>query len=130
MPYTLPQLEAQYKAACDKIIDCKEYTLQNLGGDFFLKVEDFYTDLEKANLRTTEAGFVKMEEIIQQCRLAMKTEKSRRSFQEKLEDKATEYKNRTMNRLHFKEKKSLKRLEKASPYSSKQKQSKIEHMQE
>ena len=130
MPYTFPQLESQYKAACNKIIDCKEYTLQNLGGDFVFKVEDFYADLKEANLRNTEAGFVKMEEIIQQCRLAMKTEKSRRSFQEKLEDKAKEYRNRTMNKLNFKERKSLKRLEKASPYSSKQKQTKIEHMQE
>ena len=126
MPYTLLQLESQYKAACEKITDCKEYTIQNLGKSFSIEVEDFFSGLNQANLREYEAGFVVMEEVIQQCRLAMKNEKSRRSFEEKIADKTREHHNKTMNKLAFKERKSLKRLQKVTPYGNDRRQPSVE----
>ena len=126
MPYTLLQLESQYKAACEKITDCKEYTLQNLRSSFTIDVEDFFGGLNQANLREYEAGFVVMEEVIQQCRLAMKNEKSRRSFEEKIADKTREHHNKTLNKLDFKERKRLKRLQKVTPYGSERRQPSVE----
>ena len=126
MPYTLTQLDSQYKAACEKITDCKEYTLQNLRSSITLNVEDFFAGLNQANLREYEAEFVVMDEVIQQCRLAIKHEKSRRSFEEKIEDQTFQHHKKTMQQLAFKTRKRMQRLNKATPNTSASRQHSVE----
>ena len=126
MPYTLTQLDSQYKASCEKIADCKEYTLENLKPTITINVEDFFAGLNEANLKEYEEELVVMDEVIQQCRLAIKHEKSRRSFQEKINDQTFQHHKKTMQQLAFKTRKRIKRLNEATPNTSTSRQHSLE----
>ena len=118
MPYSLQQLDLHYQSACEKIKDCKEFTLEHLKTTIAINLQDFFDGLEGADLEKYEREFVVIEDAIQQCRKAMSHEKSRRSFQVKIVDKTMEHREKTMKQLAFKESTRLKRLKKASPYPS------------
>ena len=118
MPYSLKQLDLQYQSACENIKDCKEFTLQNLKTTIDINLQDFFDGLDGADLEKYEAEFVVIEDAIQQCRLAMRHEKSRRSFQVKVEEKTREHREKTIKKLAFKENTRLKRLVKAWPYQT------------
>ena len=126
MPYSLKQLDSQYQGACEKITDCKEYTLQNLKTTIDINLQDFFAGLGGADLEKYEAEFVVIEEVIQQCRIAMKHENSRRSFKVKIEEKTRQHRQKTIKKLTFQENTRLKRLVKATPYETVRRDNSVE----
>ena len=127
MPYSLKQLDQRYQNACESIKDCKEYTLENLKKTIEINLQDFFDDLHGVNLEKCEAEFVAIEDTIQQCRLAMRNEKSRRSLQDEIIEKTNKDNEKTKQKLTFKQKRRWARLEEATPYPKIQRKDSIEH---
>lgn len=120
MPTSLKQLDQCYESVCNNINDAKEYTIQNLRSNINLDVPTFYTDLGSSNLEQPEEEIDVMEQVLNQCRIAIKNENSRRMLQEQM-IKLTERQKKKITQQHkFKIKKREARLTQATPCPTRQ----------
>ena len=118
MPYSLKQLDLRYQDACNNLQDAKEYILQHLKATIEINLQVFFDDLHAKNLEECEAEFDMIEETIQQCRLAIRSEKSRRQMQDEIIRKTNENAKKTIRKQDFKLRRRHLRLRKATPYST------------
>ena len=84
MPQSLKQLDQRYKAVCDSIKDAQAYTVQHLQEKIQVDIPTFYASLGQANLEEVEANIDMMEEVLNQCKVAIRHEKTRRSLEGKI----------------------------------------------
>ena len=77
MPQSLKQLDQRYKAVCDSIKDAQAYTVQHLQEKIQVDIPTFYASLGQANLEEVEANIDMMEEVLNQCKVAIRHEKTR-----------------------------------------------------
>ena len=70
-----------------------------------------------------EDGLDKIQEIVQQCRIAINYEKSRRRLQNEINIKTEKDSLKKMRKNDFKLRRRLSRLKKATPYRSNSQQS-------
>lgn len=84
MPTSLKQLDQRYESVCNNINDAQEYTIQNLRSTINLDVPTFYTHLGSSNLEQLEEEIDVMEQVLNQCRVAIKNENSWRVLQEQI----------------------------------------------
>lgn len=127
MPISLKQLDLRYEDVCNNISDAREYTMQHLSSNIQLDVSSFYTDLESSNLVQLEEGMKTIEEVIQQCRVAIKNENSRRIIKEKICSMTSQHSEKIIRKHHFKQNRRKDRLTKASPYPKQSSSSIEEH---
>ena len=83
MPQSLKQLDQRYKAVCDSIKDTQAYTVQHLQEKIQVDIPTYYASLGQANLEEMEAN-IDMMEVLNQCKVAIRHEKTRRSLEEKI----------------------------------------------
>jgi len=75
MPVTLKQLEQRYKLACDRIKDCKKYTIENFATTIHRDFQQLYQNINESYLEELEVYIKKVEEMALQARVAIKNEK-------------------------------------------------------
>ena len=123
MHYSLKQLDQCYQNVCQNIQDAKEYTLQHLNTTFEIDIQAYYDNLGTTNLGDLENGLDKIEETVQQCRIAIRNEKSRRLLLDEIWRMTEKDSAKTMKKNDFKLKSRLLKLQRATPYQSPSQQS-------
>ena len=113
MPFSLKQLEQRYQKVCENLKDCREYTLQHLMTTIEIDVQVLHQNLPTTDLEECETTFETIEETIQQCRVAVRNEKSRRLLMEKIVKMAERDNQKTIQQHAFK-------LKKENHFSTKQ----------
>lgn len=95
----------------------QKYTLEHLNSHIEVDVGVFYNRPQTTDLKEGEAELDFIEEIVQQCRIALKNENSRRLLKEQIERMTNKNIEETMRKHTFKLKRRGERLRKAAPYT-------------
>ena len=90
MPTSLKQLDQRYQSVCCKIADAKDYTIQHLTSNIEIDVDSFFKNLGVVAIEDCEDYLRTVEETIQQCKVAVKSEKSRRDLAYEIQRKTEE----------------------------------------
>ena len=77
MPVSMKQLVQRYQSVCGNKADAKDYTIQYLTRNIQMDIEAFYENLGVVTIEGCEKYLRTVEETIQQCKVAVKNEKSR-----------------------------------------------------
>ena len=117
MPYSAKQLDQRYKDVCSNIEDAREYTLKNLKSVVSMNLDTFFKDLHKQDLKQCEKELETIEEVLHQCRVAVKNEKSRRSLQDDIGRLTQKQEEKAILKETFIKKTRIDRLIKATPYN-------------
>ena len=112
----MKQLDQRYQGVCDNIKDSQEYTMQHLWPNIQVDVPDFCSTLYSANLEQLEANIDVMEEVLSQCRIAIKNEQSRRLLQEQIIKFTEKQTQKDARKQRFQLKRRAARLVEATPY--------------
>lgn len=81
MPVSLKQLDQCYQHARNNINDAKECRIQNVQSNINVDISAFYTNLGSSNLQQLETQIDVMEQVLGQCRIAIRNESSQRMLQ-------------------------------------------------
>ena len=117
MPYSAKQLDQRYKDVCSNIEDAREYTLKNLKSVVSMNLDTFFKVLHKQDLKQCEKELETIEEVLRQCRVAVKNEKSRRSLQDDIGRLTQKQEEKATLKETFIKKRRIDRLIKATPYN-------------
>ena len=123
MPQSLKQLDQRYENVCNNLKDAKDYTLQHLQTNIVMDLQAFYKDLGITNLEECKAKLDVIEETVQQCRVAIKNENSRRFLQDQIVKMTEKQSKKTLQKHSFKRNRRGSRLRKATPYTLQESQS-------
>ena len=85
-----------------------------------MNIGDFYKSLNEINIGGCEEYLHKIEETIQQCKVAIKNEKSRRTLLFDFQKKTQEEHKKKKEKEEFKLERRVRRLRQATPYPIKQ----------
>ena len=102
MPQSLKQLDQRYENVCNNLKDAKDYTLQHLQTNIVMDLQAFYKDLGITNLEECEAKLDVIEEIVHQCRVAIKNENSRHFLQDQIVKMTEKQSKKTLQKHSFK----------------------------
>ena len=116
MPISQKQLDQRYESVCNHITDAKDYTIQHLKPNIQLAIPSFYANLGSSNLEQLEAEMDVMEEVLNQCRIAIKNEQSRRSLQDQIILLTERQTRKADQKRTFKMSRRAARLVEATPY--------------
>ena len=116
MLVSMKQLEERYKRLRNKIEDAKDYTIRHLMSNIQIDIEDFYKNLDMANIEACENNFHVAAEIIEQCKGEVKNEKSRHLLAHEIKKKMEEEHRKMQEKEAFKHGRRVARLLRAMPY--------------
>ena len=116
MPLSMKRLHQRYQSVCGNIADAKDYTIQHLTRNIQMDIEAFYENLGGADIEGCEEYLCTAEETIQQCKVAVRNEKSRRALAYEIQRKMEEQQRKMNEKEGFKLTRRVKRLQRATPY--------------
>ena len=109
------QLDQRYQSVCGNIADAKDYTIQHLTRNIQMDIEAFYENLGVVAIEGCEEYLLTVEETIQQCKVAVKNEKSY-----EIHRKTEEQQRKMKEKEEFKLVRRVTRLQRATPYPIRQ----------
>ena len=109
------QLDQRYQSVCGNIADAKDYTIQHLTRNIQMDIKAFYENLGVVAIEGCEEYLLTVEETIQQCKVAVKNEKSY-----EIQRKTEEQQRKMKEKEEFKLVRRVTRLQRATPYPIRQ----------